>query len=274
MIYNCTPPEKNKPNIDKDLEYHRKIIRATNPEFVGVYDIISEKSRNGCERPYPHRDHMNAFEFAERLASVVRSDLAVPCGSGLVSVETDIRFIVYRSVKPNETYDDIVQDIKNHQMQFGKIVIVGNSENPNVKTNQLIRRVLSESTVEVGCVLLPERKNEMDIFLERVRIGVSFFISQIVIRPEQIRPFLDLLSDSPIRIWTTIIPMLNEKTVDMYNWLNGTNDVINLTEYPNELLDAKIQDLCFEAISYVPPSRMIQFIERFTVSLSAESATD
>ena len=67
MIYNCTPPEKNKPNNDKYVEYHIKIIQNTRPEMIGIYDIIEEKNRNGKPRPYEPREHMNTYIFAEIL---------------------------------------------------------------------------------------------------------------------------------------------------------------------------------------------------------------
>ncbi len=244
MIYNCTPPEKNKPNIDKDVEYHIKIIQNTHPEMIGIYDIIEEKNRNGKLRPYEPREHMNTYEFAEIL------HIKMPT----------LPIIVYRSVKLGETYEDIVGDIQKHQSIFPQVVIVGNSDNKQVHTNTLISKVMAECNVEVGCVLLPERRNEMEICRERIRIGVSFFISQIVISPEYIQPFLEQL---PVRIWTTIIPIENEKTADMYNWLNGSNHVIDFTTYPNELIKANIRDICFETISYIHSARMIAFIERF-----------
>ena len=244
MIYNCTPPEKNKRNIDKDVEYHIKIIQNTHPEMIGIYDIIEEKNRNGKPRPYEPREHMNTYDFAELLHTKI----------------PEIPIVVYRSVKLGETYEDIVGDIQNHQGMFPKVVIVGNSDNQQIHTNTLISKVLSECNVEVGCVLLPERRNEMEICRERIRIGVSFFISQIVISPEYIRPFLEQL---PVRIWTTIIPIENEKTADMYNWLNGSNHAIDFATYPNELVNANIKDICFETISYIHSARMISFIERF-----------
>ena len=160
----------------------------------------------------------------------------------------------------DETYEDIVGDIQNHQLLFSKIVIVGNSGNAHVHTNTLISKVLAECNVEVGCVLLPERRNEMEICRERILIGVSFFISQIVISPEYIRPFLEQL---PVRIWTTIIPIENQKTADMYNWLNGSDHAIDFSTYPTALVNANIKDICFETISYIHTTRMIAFVEQF-----------
>jgi hypothetical protein len=249
MIYNCTPPDKNKLNIDKDIEYHVKIINQTNPEMVGIYDIICEKNRNGTPRPYEQRKHMNTYLFAELLHNIIPK----------------IPIIIYRSVKRNETYDDIINDIKKHQIDFSTIVIVGNSENTDIHTNTLISHVITDCNVKVGCVLLPERKNEIEICLERIRIGVSFFISQIVISPEYIYPFLEKL---PVRIWTTIIPIKNTKTSNMYNWLNGTNYEIDLEIYPKSLIDSKLTDICFETISYIHSSNMIEFIKQFDNNIS------
>jgi hypothetical protein len=233
MIYNCTPPELGKTNIEKEIEYHWKIIRETNPEYVGIYDIIEEKSRNGRERPYHHRPHMNSYIFAEILRNKI----------------PDTSFIVYRSVKLDDTYDSIVSDIKSHQDIFKQIVIVGNSRNRDIVTSELIVYVLQECDVKVGCVLLPERPNEIAICEERIRLGVTFFISQIIADYTIIQPFLEQLSS--VRIWTTIIPIENEKTVEMYNWLNGTNHTVDLTTYPEALVTAQITDICFETISYI-----------------------
>jgi hypothetical protein len=244
MIYNCAPPEKHKTNIDKDVEYHLKIIRETGPEMIGIYDIIEEKTRNGKPRPYESREHMNAYAFAGLLQSKL----------------PDKSFIVYRSVKLSETYDDIVNDVKQHQSVFPRIVVIGNSANPLVNTNKLIARIVAECSVAVGCVLLPERRNEMEICLERVRMGASFFISQIIVDPEYIRPFIDAL---PVRVWTTVVPLETEKHVEMFNWLNGTNYSVDLTTYPQTLIQARFKDVCFETISYIPSNRVIAFVKRF-----------
>ena len=215
------------------------------PETIGIYDIIDEPTRNGKTRPFPYRAFMNTYEFAK----IIRDKLP------------NQQIIVYRSVKPFDTYENIVADIRQHQELFPILVIVGNSQNKSVHTNTLITKVFSEcENIIIGCVLLPGRKNEMNICMERIKLGVSFFISQIFVSPNMIIPFITQL---PVRVWTTIIPIENDTTIQMYNWLNGSETLIDLQTYPNELIDARFTDICFESITYTHSSRFVEFIKSF-----------
>jgi len=247
MIYNITPPEKNCNNVDKLLTYHFQIIQSTSPEMIGIYDIIKEKSRNNKPRPYIHKEYMNSYQFAEIM------QLKFPF----------ISIIVYRSVKENETYENIIHNIRENQKKFPNVVVIGNSLNPNIHTNTLIKKIRQECYVNIGCVLLYDRPDELNYCILRIKLGVSFFITQIVTKPEKITRFLQSL---PVKIWVTIIPIENIKTMEMVNWLcgNESNNIYNLESYPNELIQTQFKNICFESISFISSTKMIEFINKFT----------
>jgi len=245
MIYNITPPEKNCTNIKKILDYHTKIIINTFPNMIGIYDIIEEKSRNNKSRPYDIKEYMNTYEFGKIMHSKFPS----------------IPIIIYRSVKKNEQYDNIINNIIENQEIFKDIVIIGNSSNININTNTLIEKIKSECSVNIGSVLLYERPHEIERCILRINLGVSFFISQVLLEPDKILKFLNIL---PCKIYVTIIPIINTKTLDMVNWLGVNITNFDFNSYPNELINADFENICFESISYIHSTKLIQFIKLFS----------
>ena len=247
MIYNITPPEKNCINIDKPVNYYAQIITNISPSMIGIYDIIEEKSRNNKPRPYIFKEYMNTYDFGKIINSLFPS----------------IPIIIYRSVKVNENYESIITDIQNNQLLFKDIVIVGNSLNTHINTNILIQKIKTECSVNIGSVLLYERPNEMERCMSRIKLGVSFFISQIVINPEKIAPFINI-NLLPCKVYVTIIPITTVKTLEMVNWLGVNIDNFNLDNYPNELIKIKFENICFESISYIHSSNFIEFVRLFS----------
>ena len=245
MIYNITPPEKIC-DINKILTYHRQLIYSISPEMIGIYDIVKEKARNNKPRTYTYKDYMNTYEFAKLMKYEFPS----------------IPLIIYRSVKENETYDTIIDNIRENQLNFPNVVVVGNSLNPTIHTNTLIKKIKEECSVNIGCVLLYDRPDEMNYCILRIKLGVSFFITQIVTKPEKIMTFIEQL---PVKIYVTIVPIENAKTMEMINWLcgNETNNIDDLQSYPNDLIKANIKHICFESISSISSTKMVDFIQRF-----------
>jgi 5,10-methylenetetrahydrofolate reductase len=99
--------------------------------------------------------------------------------------------------------------------------------------------------------------------MSRLKLGVSFFISQIVINPEKIVPFINI-NLLPCKVYVTIIPITSVKTLEMINWLGVNIDNFNLDNYPNELIKIKFENICFESISYIHSSNFIEFVRLFS----------
>lgn len=190
---------------------------------------------------------MNTFEFSKIMKN---------------EISKNIDFIIYRSVKENESYNDIINDIKNNENIFKNIVIVGNSKNKQINTNELIQKIKEKCNVSIGSVLLYERKNELQLCKKRIELGISFFITQIVTNPTSVKQFLD---EIPVKIWVTIVPINNQKTLNMICWLCRSNTPlnINIEMYPKELIEFKFENICFESITKIDSSIMVQFIKKF-----------
>jgi hypothetical protein len=247
MIYNITPITLNsKISLEEYIKGHMEIINTTYPEAIGVYDIIDEPSDK--ERVFPLRKYMNSYEFCKELSKYISSD----------------KIIVYRSVKPNETYDIIILDIIKHQDKFNRVVIVGNSANPDINTHTLISMVKKDCSVNIGCVLIPERPNEIEIVKKRIQLGVVFFITQIILDTSIIFPILKSIPKE-IKVWCTLVPINNIKTLKMVQWLRVNIDCVDLETYPKNLIIHKhmLTDYCFESISKISNTDMIEFINQF-----------
>ncbi len=246
MIFNFIPITLTaKISVDDYINDQLKIINSINPEFIGIYDIIEEKSEK--ERIFPLRKYMNTFDFCKILLNYIPND----------------KIIVYRSVKIEDTYESYVTDIKNNQNNFKNIVVVGNSANFLINTNKLVELLKKETLINIGCVLIPERKNEMELVNKRISLGVSFFITQIILNPEFILPILDKIPTN-IKVWCTIVPIPNEKTLKMIEWLRVDITNFDLKNYPNQIIcyKNKLKNYCFESISKIDADQMIIFINR------------
>jgi hypothetical protein len=247
MIYNITPITiGSKVSIQDYIKGHMEIINNTHPEAIGVYDIIDEPSTK--ERVFPLRQYMNTYEFCKELAKHTNHS----------------KIIVYRSVKPGETYHHVILDIIAHQHLFNRVVIVGNSANPNINTHTLISMVKKGCSVNIGCVLIPERPNEIEIVKKRIQLGVVFFITQIIVDISIITPILETIPKE-IKVWCTLVPINNVKTLKMVEWLRVNIDSVDLETYPKGLIANKdlLIDYCFESISKISNADMISFIKRF-----------
>jgi hypothetical protein len=252
MLYNITPPN-NETQIEPHLDKLRKILEGTNDtiEAIGIYDIIPEDitNTNTC-RPFPIKTYINTFTYAKKIKDL------------LFSInKTHISIIVYRSVKVDDTYKTIIEDLERHIDDFTNIVLVGNSANKElVQTDDLFQRVKTYfgENITIGCVLLHNRPYEYDIYRQRISLGVSFFVSQIVVDPIQIEPFLHNCINIPI--YYTVVPIPNDKTKNMIRWL-CRDTTLNIPEdYLTRIKQANLPLLCVESITSISADNMIQFI--------------
>jgi hypothetical protein len=265
MLYNITPPNTEE-QIYRHLDKLKTIIEGTDNTItsIGIYDIIPEDNTNtntntNTCRPFPIRTYVNTFIYAQKIQQL------------LFSInKTHISIIVYRSVKIDDTYDSITHDLETHIRDFSNIVLVGNSANKElIQTNELIRHVKTYfgEKINIGCVLLHNRPKEYELCLQRIELGTTFFVSQIVVSPEQIQAFLHNNTQIRVPIYYTIVPIPNEKTRNMIRWLCRDNSLHISEDYLTNLKQASIPLICVESITHISPANMIQFIQQLLLPL-------
>jgi len=279
------PPPLSLYKTDKYEFYiknHVSLINTVKPHQIGIYDIQDEKGRNGSDRPFKYIELVDNLTYAIDLKRYLQVPLIIH---------------IYRSIKDNETIDDFFQWMKNQFIgNFTSLVIVGNSKNQRLKTDQVILELRRQySDIRIGCILIPERYNsgldESQLLFDRTRTGVSFFTSQIIYDTDLTIMMLEnyykkCMNENikPADIFLTFAPISSSKIIDFMEWLgvyipNGTKkrilSKINSDQMCNEslyLIYENINKISFSLqMKNLPPQ--INFVfESLSKSINEQNA--
>ncbi len=219
LLYGITPPKAHTP-VEKVLEQaekSRNIIASLDIDALVVYDVQDESARTNEERPFPFSSAMDPFEYASQHLD----QLTVPK-------------IIYRPAGKFTTAELFEWLDGLHQHGCYPIFVGLPSPDFVVKTNltqayEIWRTNHGHHSV-IGAVTIPERHailNDEDVrMLDKMKSGVSFFISQCIFNVDYTKKMLDALiaacekenAKIPTIIFTlTICGSL--KTLQFMEWL-------------------------------------------------------
>jgi 5,10-methylenetetrahydrofolate reductase len=219
LLYGITPP-KAKTSQDKISEIAERslaILKTLDIDALVVYDVQDESARTSEERPFPFTNALDPFEYT----SIYLRDLA-------------IQKIIYRPAGKFTTAE--LTDWLNELKHYGCHPVFVGLPSPDfvVKTSladaYAIWRDHHTAHSVIGAVTIPERhailKDEDARILDKVRNGVSYFISQCIFNVDYTKKTLEDLVAAcerqqqalPTMIFTlTICGSL--KTMQFMEWL-------------------------------------------------------
>lgn len=229
LLYGITPP-KATTEVEKVKEIAARTLGrlcAVDIDALVVYDVQDESARTAEERPFPFASSLDPFEYS----SEYLQGLAVPK-------------IIYRPAGKfsKEELSVWLQGLKAHN--FYPIFVGLPTPDYVVKTSlpeaYKIWRDNHQDHSVIGAVTIPERhailKDEDVRILDKVKSGVSYFISQCIFNVEYTRQTLeDLIVASEKR--KTALPTIiftlticgSVKTLHFMEWL-GIHVPENLKE--------------------------------------------
>ena len=218
LIYGITPP-KSQTAPERVEEIAQKTIERLHNldiDALVVYDVQDESARTDEERPFPFLTALDPFEFA----SGYLTDLKIPK-------------IIYRPAG-KFTDDELSQWLEQlHQQQFYPIFVGVPAPDFKVKTSlpeaYKIWSKYQDSSV-VGAITIPERhaalKDEGARMLDKMRCGVSYFVSQCVFNVDYAKQVIADLADTcnkkDIAFPTVIFTLTacgSVKTLHFMEWL-------------------------------------------------------
>jgi hypothetical protein len=177
---------------------------------------VEEPGRNGKPRPFPFQPTVPVFDYAEFL-----------------SKHTDLPLMVYYVVRREDTIESIVQlfQTKGTDIKISSCVFVGVGSAPFLIKDLILRMKNKFPTIQIGSVLLPERRKEALRMKERQEEGIDFFVSQIIVSQDLIETILhhySCLVENPLPVWLMFCPVRNKKAVELLSWLGVTtaSDII------------------------------------------------
>lgn len=219
LLYGITPPkaqtslEKIKTSTEKSLA----ILSSLNIDALIVYDVQDESARTNEERPFPFSSALDPFEYTSQYLH----SLPIPK-------------IIYRPAGKftKDELTDWLQELRMHG--FFPVFVGLPSPDYVVKTSLKdaydVWRTNHEHHSVIGAVTIPERhavlKDEDVRILDKVKSGVSYFISQCIFNVEYTRQTLQALviASKPQQLpLPTIIFTLticgSVKTLEFMEWL-------------------------------------------------------
>jgi hypothetical protein len=219
LLYGITPPKEHTPN-EKVVALAERTVNSLSVcdiDALVVYDVQDESARTTEERPFPFARALDPFHFASAYLQ------------GL-----DIPKILYRPAGKFST-DELQEWLEDlHKHKFYPVFVGLPCPDYVVKTSlaeayQLWRERHSDYSV-IGAVMIPERhavlKDEEVRVLDKVRCGVSYFISQCIFEVEYAKQvLLDIAGacnkqgkDFPTMIFTLTI-CGSPRTLQFMEWL-------------------------------------------------------
>jgi len=188
LVYGITPPKKIT-SVEKVAESAKRTIervKALPIDALIVYDVQDESSRTKEERPFPFQAALDPLAFASEYLN-----------------ELQVEKIIYR---PAGMYsqDELRSWFQNVHEQKAYPILVG-IPSPDYKPKSTLGEAYAlwskykENSV-VGAISIPERhiilKDEDQRMLDKIKSGVSYFVTQCVFNEEYSKQMLDALAES------------------------------------------------------------------------------
>jgi hypothetical protein len=219
LLYGITPPKAQTPleKIKISAEKSLAILGGLDIDALIVYDVQDESARTNEERPFPFSSALDPFEYTSQYLH----GLPIPK-------------IIYRPAGKftKDELTDWLQKLSN--LGFYPVFVGLPSPDYIVKTSLAdaynIWRTNHQSHSVIGAVTIPERhavlKDEDVRILDKVKSGVSYFISQCIFNVEYTRQTLQALVSAskhqqlplPTIIFTLTI-CGSVKTLEFMEWL-------------------------------------------------------
>jgi hypothetical protein len=259
MLFNIVPPRPHDDVVGYTQAHLAMIPKLKSEvEMIGIYDLVDEPGRNGKPRPFPFQPTVPVFEYAK-----------------VLSKYTDIPLMVYYVVHREDTVESIVQlfQTKGTDINISSCVFVGVGSAQFSMKDLILRLKNNFPTIQIGSVLLPERRNEALRMKERQEEGIDFFVSQIIVSQDPIGTILydySCVVENPVRVWLMFCPIRNKKALELLSWLGVTtaSDVI-VEEHTNQCrgIIQRLKDrfsfvnIGYETLLNLREQEMVDFME-------------
>ena len=211
------------PMYGKDDEYYINYLNKTINEiniilenenikslYVCIYDLIDEYDRITKEIIIQKKRIPNYF-FINQIKNKLNNS----------KFFYKIHFRLFRAIKENETKKDLLNWFHNIGNKFAEsFVIVGNFKNKLLTTDIALEYIFrnNKEKKEYGCVTIFNRNNEIERVKNRILIGASFFITQIIV-DKNIN-----FKINNIPIFASISPVFSDKTWQLFKSLGVKSD--------------------------------------------------
>ena len=188
LVYGITPPKKITPS-DKVVESAKRTIERVKSlpiDALIVYDVQDESTRTKEERPFPFQASIDPLAFVNEHLN-----------------ELAVEKIIYR---PAGIYSEaeLSEWFKNLQEQKAHPVLVGIPSPDYVPQSTLTKAYelwwKYKETSVVGAISIPERHivlgDEDQRMLDKIKSGVSYFVTQCVFNEDYSMQMLEALAES------------------------------------------------------------------------------
>ncbi len=220
-LYGTTPPRQGV-SPEKVSEIAEKLAARLSPlklDAINVYDIQDEADRTGGARPFPFLSTIDARSYSHILNRLTGTEV-----------------ITYKCVA-HHPRDKFSGWLDRTWQDFGLryLALVGGASSKMAYAGPTIAQASQaiaahERDFVFGGVTIAERHlskgNEHLKLIEKSRLGMSFFTSQVVYEPEATIQLLRdydrqcrVLDVSPARIILTFCPCGHPKTLQFLKWL-------------------------------------------------------
>ena len=212
------------PLINKSDSYYESHLQKTLNEInilltcykvntltIVVYDLIDEFNRVTGELIF-QKKRVKSVGFLKNIKSKIKNK--------------NVFYRLFRAIKENETKEQLlnwVEEIGNPIAD--SYVFVGNHKNKQLTTNIALDYVIKNNTISksYGSVVIFHRKNEYERCLQRKHLGVSFFVSQIIVDNVH-NTTTKKIFDLNIPIYVTLTPITSSM---IWNMLQGLGVITN-----------------------------------------------
>ena len=261
LQYAILPPLLNKTKIyyqkynNKILEEILFLIKSKKLIFLNltVYDLIDEYDRVTKELII-QKKRIEPVVFIKNLKTLLQKNN--------INI-SKLKFTLIRAIRQNETKEDLLEWIINNANDLvDNIVFVGNFKNKILTTDIAIDYVISNNPVikKYGSVVIFHRKNEYERCIKRKKLGIDFFVSQIIIDKIS-ETEIDNIIKLNIPIFITITPLTSYK---LLNILKGLGVIFNDININNKFDDVSIASHLNSLIQFIIEKKQKISYEIFT----------
>lgn len=261
LQYAILPPLLNKTKIyyqkynNKILEEISFLIKNKKLIFLNltVYDLIDEYDRVTKELII-QKKRIEPVVFIKNLKTLMQKKN--------INI-SKLKFTLFRAIRQNENKKDLLEWIINNANDLvDNIVFVGNFKNKILTTDIAIDYVISNNPVikKYGSVVIFHRKNEYERCIKRKKLGIEFFVSQIIIDKIS-ETEIDNIIKLNIPIFITITPLTSYK---LLNILKGLGVIFNDININNKFDDVSIASHLNSLIQFIIEKKQKISYEIFT----------
>ena len=233
--------EHSEAGIEECLMKLEEIHKTIEIDLVNIPELHDESSKN------PRGERKRGFEKRIEprvLAFHIQEQLKLGCIINRVVVH----------LTPEKQCTWFCESHENYGIN--KFILVGGEKStidypgPSVITaNQLIRKTIKDSKLQVGNISIPSRINEAERMKNKVESGADFFTTQIIYHAEEFIQLLDELSiHNSLReentIFLSLSPIRTIRSIKFLRWLGVTisNDLEEKLIEDPDLIENKSLD--------------------------------